>query len=368
MDDISKYGLNIHCNMLLEEYREALPVLREIEEVASSAFRKRLRDNNIVIEGFESRIKTEKSLAGKLERKGAKYATLGDMTDLVGLRIVTFYSSEVDKVAALAGGLFDVDWANSVDKRKYHELDSFGYMSLHFICRIPASLYSNPACPEVNSLRFELQMRTALQHVWANMYHDTGYKSGVEIPQEYLRSLVRLSGLLELADEEFSRLRSSINEYRRKAEGLVSGGRWEEVPLNGDTFRSFIALDPFEGLTRRIAAVNQAEVHPSSAASFFNVFVKMGFKTLGDVVAMKNECSDAAYQFSLRQIGGTDLDIISSTLSLRNLCIVYILKHGGGEQDLVDFFDTLEGKSDYNRQRAARTLQQARQLRFMQNL
>ena len=108
--------------------------------------------------------------------KGSKYKSIDDITDLVGLRVITFYTNEVDKVAAIAKRLFDVDWQESVDKRKLHQLDAFGYNSLHYICRM-----------KEGGPRFELQMRTALQHVWSTIEHDTGYKGSVKIPREYKR-------------------------------------------------------------------------------------------------------------------------------------------------------------------------------------
>jgi DNA ligase D-like protein (predicted polymerase) len=103
------------------------------------------------------------------------------------MRVITFYADDVDKVASALDRLFTVDWENSVDKRKLLETDSFGYLSLHYICSVEDFPY-----------RFEIQIRTVLQHAWANIIHDTGYKSGVEIPKRYIRSLSRLAGLLEL--------------------------------------------------------------------------------------------------------------------------------------------------------------------------
>lgn len=367
-EDLAKYGLDFHGTMILEEYRAMLPAFERMRDVVLRVLTDCLKQNNLLVTAVEARVKEEKSLAGKLELKGSKYAGLADITDILGARIVTFYSSDVDKIAALAENTFEIDWANSVDKRKMHELNSFGYMSLHFICRIPKSLYCDPEFPEINDVRFELQMRTALQHVWANMYHDIGYKSGVEVPREYLRSLNRLAGLLELADDEFSRIRSDISDYRRKVESLVAGGRFDEVPLNGDTFRSYLSLGPFDALNARIASINCAEIHKSSAINYLSVFSLLQFRTLGDIERLRTDYSESAYQLALLQIGGTDLDIISSTLALQNLCIVYLLVNGGGKAGLVAFYDIINGKSAYNSQRADRVIAQAGQLPFIKNI
>lgn len=366
MEDISKYGLDLHCQMILEEYREKFDVFETMKDIVLSKLKECLDSNGILVTALEARVKKEASLAGKLELKGHKYASLDDLTDILGARVITFYSDEVDKIAAIAENIFAIDWENSVDKRTMHQLDSFGYNSLHYICRIPKSLYYDPEHPEINTIRFELQMRTALQHVWANMYHDTGYKSGVEIPKEYLRNLNRLAGMLELADEQFSKIRTDINEYRRQVQALVADGNFDEVLLNGDTFKSYLNLKPFDSLNQRIAAINQAEIHNSSLFSYLNALKFMNFKTLGDIERMRRDCSDDAYKLAVHQIGGTDLDIISSTIGIQNLCVVYLLKQGAGVHGLSYFFNALLGDNPYNEKRAQKLYDQAMNLPFMQ--
>jgi ppGpp synthetase/RelA/SpoT-type nucleotidyltranferase len=347
MEPIEQYGLDLHGTMILEEYREHQADFAEMKDVVLRILGDCLKQSNMVVNTIEGRVKTEKSLAGKLELKGQKYKDLSDITDIVGVRVVTFYTEEVDKIAALVDKLFYIDWENSVDKRKQLGKDTFGYMSLHYICRIPASLYCDPEHPAINQYRFEVQMRTALQHVWASMNHDIGYKSGVEVPPEHLRSLTRLAGILELADEEFSHIRKEITDYRRKAEQLVKDGNFDAVSLNGDTWRNYLALDPFALLNAKIAAINQAEIQQLSGLPYLEPLLQMGIKTLGDVERMRKECSEKAYQLAVYQISGTDLDIIASTLGLQNICIVYVAEKGG-VKGIEFFLNALNGPSKYN--------------------
>ncbi len=357
--------LDMHCEMILDEYRKKQPVFEKLRSIVTERLQQSLDENNIIVAGVDSRIKTEESLTGKLELKGYKYRTLDDITDILGVRVVTFFSDEVDVIAAMAEKLFVIDWDNTVDKRKMLEIDRFGYMSLHYICRLPKTICDDPAMPELNEIRFEIQMRSVLQHVWANIQHDMGYKTDVEIPREYQRSMTRLAGILELADEQFSQIRKDITEYRRKVQSLVASGNFDEVPFNGDTFRSFIALDPFKRLVDKMAAINQAEVYEDSLMPYYNVLLLLKMETIGDVVRMRNEYSDSAYQLALVQLAGTGLDILASSVALQNLCIVYILKKGFGEAGLVQMFNALYGKNDYNVQSAERIFKQAHRVNII---
>lgn len=362
---MNPYGLNPHCEMLLEEYREQLPMFDSLKKVVMEKLQLLIEQSGVETNSVEARIKKEESLVGKLERKGGKYTSLSDITDIFGARIITFYNEDVDRIASIAESLFDIDWANSVDKRKMHEFSSFGYNSLHYICRLPKSLYYDPQYPKLNEIRFELQMRTALQHVWSAIQHDIGYKSEIETPIEYHRGLSRLAGMLELADNEFSRIRNSISDYRRRAQSLVKSGHIEEVPLDGDTFRSYLGQHPFDKLNRKIAAITQAELHEANLMPYQGVLRQMGMKTLGDVERMMSQNFDDAYQLALFQLGSTDIDILAESVGIQNLCIVHILKSGGGRLGIKLMFDYINGKMPQNAVMADIVMEQAQRLSFM---
>ena len=189
--------LSPHTTELLEVFRQQLPLLEQLAEQASDLLLKALHRQNIQMNTFERRVKSEDSLTGKLEKKGYKYKSLYDITDLVGIRVVTYYTDDVDKVAAIVKQIFDIDWKNSVDKRK-HQLDSFGYLSLHYICYLKEGPLRN--------IPFEVQMRTALQHVWSAIEHDIGYKGAVKLPPEFVRQFSRLARSTTL------RLTTSVQE------------------------------------------------------------------------------------------------------------------------------------------------------------
>ena len=354
-----------HTDELLTQYRNLLPVFEKMAEVIPERLKDFFEEAGIIVAAVEHRVKTESSLTGKLQLKGEKYQSIYDITDVVGIRVISFYNDDVDKVASVLERLFEIDWENSIDKRKAHEIDSFGYLSLHYICRIPESAYSAPEHPELNQIRFEVQMRTVLQHAWANMNHDTGYKSGVEIPEVYKRNLSRLAGMLELVDDEFSRIRRELTDYRRRVQGLVASGNLDEVPLDGDSYKSYLQIGPFDALMHHIASINQAEIQPVDLSNFLPLFKAMGFQTLGDIDKLIKDYSDAAYQIACFQIGLTDIDILSTSVAPQNLCTANILKKGGGSLGLKWMLDTLHGPSEINKAMAELLLEQTKDLPFM---
>jgi hypothetical protein len=172
--------------------------------------------------------------------------------------------------------------------------------------------------------------------------------------------------MLELADDEFSRLRLVLTDYRRQIQSLVKSGQLDDVPLSASSFRNYLDLHPFDRLNKRIAAVNQAEIYPVSMLCYLPVLKSFGMETLGDVQHFIDEYSDDAHQLALSKLAITDLDILSSSAALQYLCLVYVLKHDGGRDGLKRFYDAVNGENDDNGLLADMVLEQATTLPFMQ--
>lgn len=91
-----------------------------------------LEDRGISVHHISTRTKTKNSLFKKINSKEDNYNTLSDITDICGIRIITYLESDVNKVAELIEKEFHIDTENSIDKRKLKS-DQFGYRSLHYV-------------------------------------------------------------------------------------------------------------------------------------------------------------------------------------------------------------------------------------------
>lgn len=178
-----------------------------------------LQQSGVKVHTVSHRVKTESSVRSKLSRPDKIYSELPEITDLIGLRVVTYFEDAVEDVARLVEENFSVDFARSVDKRVTLDPSTFGYRSLHYVCH---------ASPESADLPFEIQIRTVLQHAWAEIEHDLGYKFPEAVPNSIKRRFSRVAGLLEIADAEFTELRSLMEKYEKRVKAE------DFLPANSD--------------------------------------------------------------------------------------------------------------------------------------
>lgn len=172
-----------------------------------------LTREGIAISNLSIRIKQKEALRRKILYK-QKYQTLEDITDVIGCRIITLFEDDVERVFALVQREFEV--VEVVDhRRKMQEMTEFGYNSLHVVVRFsPVRLQLTEYAAYAN-VKFEIQLRSALQHAWAEVEHGLGYKNEYEVPRAVRRRLSRLSASLELLDEEFMHIRDEIVAYNQ---------------------------------------------------------------------------------------------------------------------------------------------------------
>ena len=166
------------------------------------------------IHEISSRTKRRDSLLYKLSRPERTYRSLWDVTDLVALRVTTYFEDGIAEVARAVEGAFVVDLSASRDRLQASDPATFGYRSLHYVAFVPEELRrAFPTLPP--ELRVELQIRTVLQHAWAEVEHDLGYKGHETVPAQIRRRFSRVASLLEVADEEFVALRKATEDYAR---------------------------------------------------------------------------------------------------------------------------------------------------------
>ena len=202
---------------IMEEYVQKRDDYSESCIETERLIKKLLKANDIVVSSITSRVKEDSKLHEKLTRAGKKgYSNLNEVTDIAGVRIVTYFSDDVDKVAKIIWDEFDVDPENSVDKRVLMEPDRFGYISLHCITNFSQDRLILTEYGHILDCKVEIQIRSILQHAWAENEHDTGYKTKESVPRELRRSFSRLAGLLEIADSEFVQIRKSLQNYEKK--------------------------------------------------------------------------------------------------------------------------------------------------------
>ncbi|PZF81709.1 GTP pyrophosphokinase [Jiangella anatolica] len=196
---------------MYEQYAGRLQIL--LRDVLTSA--------GIDVVQIEARAKTVESFVEKIGRKGHDDDPLATMTDLVGLRVITYYVEDVERVGQLIAREFEVDEENSADKATDLASNEFGYRSAHHVVRLGPSRRELAEWAPFASLAAEIQVRTALQHAWAAVSHKVAYKAAA-LPEPIQRRLNRLSALFELADEQFSSLRDASaatdSDYRQKVD------------------------------------------------------------------------------------------------------------------------------------------------------
>jgi predicted RNase H-like nuclease/ppGpp synthetase/RelA/SpoT-type nucleotidyltranferase len=194
------------------QYTARAPGLLPVTDRYLALVTRLIDDAGINYLSVTARTKSVASFAAKADRSvdGQRLYTdpLTQITDQVGLRVITYLQDDVTAVADLLADELRLLDDRDMGRETASE-GRWGYASRHLLVAVDGE--HEPA---------SIQVRTVLQHAWAEFEHDIRYKGS--IPDEHAADLDRrftlAAGLLELADREFTairdRLRVSLTDQR----------------------------------------------------------------------------------------------------------------------------------------------------------
>jgi ppGpp synthetase/RelA/SpoT-type nucleotidyltranferase len=197
-----------------------------------------LKNSSVDYLNVTSRVKSLESFAEKFERKG--YADPEkEMTDLAGIRVITYIERDVDRVCQIIQQTFNVHKDKSLDKASELEENQFGYRSVHFVCDLGSVRGKLPEFAVYSGLFFEVQVRTVLQHAWAEIEHDRNYKLAGVLPRILRRRLFSIAGTLEMADREFNAIASELDDYAKSIAATAKKGELD-VEIDSTTLSEYL--------------------------------------------------------------------------------------------------------------------------------
>ena len=177
---------------------------------------------DIKIASYSKRAKEVESLRKKLRKD--KYNENSEITDLAGIRIITYSKKDIPLIAEIIERSFDVDSENSVDKTRTLGNDKVGYRGDHYVVSFGKDRSQMPENKKFEGLKCEIQVTSLIAHTWSEITHERGYKFEGELPENLERRKNLLAGMLELADLEMDAYVESFDSYVNKIEQEIERG------------------------------------------------------------------------------------------------------------------------------------------------
>jgi ppGpp synthetase/RelA/SpoT-type nucleotidyltranferase len=231
------FDFETHRLKAIAEYQRIRPNYDEFSEVV----------RKILSEVFdEARAKEIESFGRKVlepsetDPEEPKYPyPLTEITDLAGVRVITFFPRTLEEVGSIILSEFNVMEKSDKAQRLLEE-GKFGYASIHYLVRLKGNRTELLEYSRFKGLLAEIQVRTILQHAWAEIEHDIQYKSIDTIPSSIRRRFMSLAGMLEIGDREFQAIQDEDESMRQSARRSVQKGAFDKVEITPDALRAYL--------------------------------------------------------------------------------------------------------------------------------
>ncbi|MGA8257415.1 MAG: DUF429 domain-containing protein, partial [Nocardioides sp.] len=187
----------------VRQYAESHPELLLAGQEAVALVASVLDEAGINYLSVTGRTKTVASFAEKATRSRGELTLYDDplvqITDQLGVRVITYVQDDVEAVAELLAEQVNVTDDRDLGQETASE-GRFGYSSRHLLFGLDPARVGQPEFAHLPGRIVQVQVRTVLQHAWAEFEHDIRYKGTVptEHAREFDRRFTLAAGLLEL--------------------------------------------------------------------------------------------------------------------------------------------------------------------------
>jgi len=301
----------IDSNKIEEEYKTISSDLINFENALMEQLEKLFKDIKL---GFpiQHRVKTANSIKEKHESK--RYTikkSIQELQDLVGFRIILLFKRDVNEVIKLIEENFEI--INSYDTSDKLAHDQFGYSSKHLNVKIKKEWLNVPTFRGVENYTAEIQVRTLSQHNWAETSNVLQYKNEANVPKEILRTIGRVSALLETVDLELERTLNERETYVSKIDIKVN------QELNIETMK--VVFDKFLPIMIYRDTQNYSEL--LAMLEFFNI---VNIEDLVNLIRNYVQFDDDKIKFRDRS-NGKWRDHVGEVIDSSSSLFIYLLSH-----------------------------------------
>lgn len=216
-------------SVLLEEYNNVLPFLEkigiEVDSILNELCSRELSSPEKKQIGPNYRVKSAGSYIEKVLYRNKKYKNpIKDVQDKVGTRIVCLTEKDVIAICNAIkkeDRLIIKDNSQGYIKIRNNNPQSFMYMSEHYIVQLKASYLKKkkiilPHNIKKSYLSCEIQLRTLMQHAYAETSHNTVFKGEYSKNPNMLRTLATSMALIETADKKLLAIYDEVEKDSSK--------------------------------------------------------------------------------------------------------------------------------------------------------
>ncbi|WP_179211907.1 GTP pyrophosphokinase [Bacillus sp. K2I17] len=208
-----------------------------------------------------------------------------EILDLAAIRVTAYVESDVSKICEVLEKEFKIIPEHSSNKSDVLNYNEVGYRSVHYVAKLNDNRAKLPEYKRLDA-PFEIQVRTILQHAWAEIEHDRNYKfEGIELPEhaKIKRRFALLAGQLELADREFDSIVKDIDLYSNQVIQDTKQGKLD-IPIDSISLSKYLSnkLEPISEYIQKNELMRDSKLIVKEVLNF-------GIMTLLDLDNLINE-------------------------------------------------------------------------------